>query len=1287
MKKVLLAFLLAFVVLSNAVLALSNPAAVYCKELGYEYKIEKGGLGESGTCILPDKNCEEWNFLSGKCGKEYSYCAKHGYETKTVERGEAICVLNEYSLDKKSFAVKESRVGELIELERGYEKEQRNGVKLEPNENPLVLGESYNASDFSYWDWRDPPNGTIYNENNYSFFDQNHGWVTSVKNQGGCGSCWAFSSVGAVEAKYEINENESRLNPDLSEEYLVSGSHEDPYEWLYQDCCGGYMEVALNYTKYEGISDESCFPYVDASSCSCDSPHACSGTCTYNTGSNCSDAYVTDRCSGYAERLWTIGGANYSIWWENFTIEELKQWIIDRGPLSIAIHMESSTDSEGFIDCGAGGQSTHAVVLIGYNETGDNHTSYWILKNSWGTGWGQNGYFKIRFDDNCNVGDEVHYVNVTNPPEFKPLVQLNSPADNNETHYQKVEFNFTVYNKVAASTCDLMINNDIKNTTTANNGTPTIMSYTLDDDNYNWKINCWENNLGVVNSSETRNLSVSAVLDIRIDNPQNTSYNYLPISLNVTTDETAEWCGWNLNGTDPNTTMSGFGTTWYDTIDSSAQGTQHLYVYCNNTEGVMSSNTSVYFTYDSTPPDPSGETTSPSSPATYSSQSYQFNVTYLDAVSGVSVVWIEENLTGPLNNHSVSTHDGDEYYYDVPSLGVGTYAYRWFANDTVGNENSTSQQTYIVNKAPLQGSISGSGVTYPTPVNVTVSEPNSGDSNVNYTLWRNNTPVSSSIGSAPSGDTSQLAVGAYHYILNSSGGTNYTANSSISTLDITVNIGSTSIKLYLNGTEWTSDQIFNYPHPTKTNATVNVSSLQAQVNLSLNGTPVSNPYETSHDLGAYNYTGFFAGNENYTGSSVTRFLTIVDNETPNISNSTFIPSVVKPNSNLTIITKIEDDYGIGYAYVAGYNTSWNEIYGPQNLSGSGINWFINFNMSDKPQGTYYFNLTAFDISGNNKTAWIGNVTINQTAGSNQTFFNNSVFTINNQTIVNTTMNLTLQIKTLQEIVNGSLGIAYYYNNPAEPNPEFTPIGKYFEIGTSTDMIESLDWCVLKTYYTQEEITQSGTDENSLGLYYFNETSGNWSLEAGGVNDSENYVWGNTTHLSVFGIFGQTTTTSSTTSSSSTSSTTTSSSSTSTTTTTTTTVRSRSGGGGSTTTTTTVPTTTSESTTTTTTETTTSILPTGKIIDTPQIEKENPPNLIFPVILLILFVSIIFVIVIAVSNFAGKKRTYVPPVLEKWITENLKKGYKPKQLKKSLLESGWNPDYVNRFLAKKRKLKT
>ena len=69
-------------------LGMANPAATYCKELGYQYRTAQTNKGEQGICVFPDGGeCEEWTFLAGKCGKERSYCAKQGLDLVTKNDG------------------------------------------------------------------------------------------------------------------------------------------------------------------------------------------------------------------------------------------------------------------------------------------------------------------------------------------------------------------------------------------------------------------------------------------------------------------------------------------------------------------------------------------------------------------------------------------------------------------------------------------------------------------------------------------------------------------------------------------------------------------------------------------------------------------------------------------------------------------------------------------------------------------------------------------------------------------------------------------------------------------------------------------------------------------------------------------------------------------------------------------------------------------------------------------------------------------------------------------------
>jgi len=92
-------------------------------------------------------------------------------------------------------------------------------------------------------------------------------WLTPVKDQGMCGSCWAFSTVGVAESALEIAANDPGLTPDLSEQYMVADCS---VVGDYQNCCGGYTSHALQFIRDQGIPDEACMTYVDGDGCSCD---------------------------------------------------------------------------------------------------------------------------------------------------------------------------------------------------------------------------------------------------------------------------------------------------------------------------------------------------------------------------------------------------------------------------------------------------------------------------------------------------------------------------------------------------------------------------------------------------------------------------------------------------------------------------------------------------------------------------------------------------------------------------------------------------------------------------------------------------------------------------------------------------------------------------------------------------------------------------------------------------------------------------------------------------------
>lgn len=194
--------------------------------------------------------------------------------------------------------------------------------------------------------------------------------VTSVKNQGQCGSCWAFSTTGAVEGLMAILHDNIT---DLSEQQLVDcatgvayGSH---------GCNGGQMEGGFKYIKTNGQCLNSDYAYTSGTTTKSGSCKACDSVMHI---SGCADVKPNDQSS--------------------------LKLAVSRQPVSVAIEADTKIFqfySSGVItseSCGT--KLDHGVLIVGYGT--ENNIPYWLVKNSWDTTWGDNGYVKIQRSDSVD---------------------------------------------------------------------------------------------------------------------------------------------------------------------------------------------------------------------------------------------------------------------------------------------------------------------------------------------------------------------------------------------------------------------------------------------------------------------------------------------------------------------------------------------------------------------------------------------------------------------------------------------------------------------------------------------------------------------------------------------------------------------------------------------------------------------------------------------------------------------------------------------------------------------
>jgi len=209
----------------------------------------------------------------------------------------------------------------------------------------------------SSWDWRD------------------HKAINDVKNQGQCGSCWAFSAAGALESAGKIAGG--RLYS-LSEQQLVDCDHHS------HGCQGGSMEGAFQYTETAPLMAEHDYPYT-----------AKNGNCKYVKSKG------EGKCSGYHSVTRNSASALIAA--------------IEKSPVSIAIEADKRVFQlykSGVLSGSACGTNLdHGVIAIGFGTTGGER--YAIVRNSWGGSWGNKGYVWIATDNNtCGILADPSYPTV-----------------------------------------------------------------------------------------------------------------------------------------------------------------------------------------------------------------------------------------------------------------------------------------------------------------------------------------------------------------------------------------------------------------------------------------------------------------------------------------------------------------------------------------------------------------------------------------------------------------------------------------------------------------------------------------------------------------------------------------------------------------------------------------------------------------------------------------------------------------------------------------------------------
>jgi len=203
------------------------------------------------------------------------------------------------------------------------------------------------------------------------------GAVTKVKNQGQCGSCWSFSTTGAMEGAHFIKTGNL---VSISEQNLVDCS------WLNHGCNGGMMDLAFKYAESYPLETEAEYPYTAKTglfACKYDKSKGVVKVNTYNDVPKSSSAAL--------------------------------KAALNNGPVSVAIQADQDVFHKytgGIITAGCGTSLDHGVLAVGYATDAATNTEYYIVKNSWTASWGEKGYVRIAVQDGagqCGIQMSASY--------------------------------------------------------------------------------------------------------------------------------------------------------------------------------------------------------------------------------------------------------------------------------------------------------------------------------------------------------------------------------------------------------------------------------------------------------------------------------------------------------------------------------------------------------------------------------------------------------------------------------------------------------------------------------------------------------------------------------------------------------------------------------------------------------------------------------------------------------------------------------------------------------------
>jgi C1A family cysteine protease len=199
-------------------------------------------------------------------------------------------------------------------------------------------------------------------------------YTTPVKDQGYCGSCWAFSAVEQVESDYMRLTGSEQI---LSAQQVTSCT---PY-FIAGGCNGGNTESAFSYME-AGVETDANYPYTSGKA-------GVTGSCTAS-----SSKFVV-KATGYTTVSSSASGES-----------KMASYVQATGPLSVCVDAETWSSYTGGIMSKCGTSVDHCVQAVGIDTAG----GYWKVRNSWGTSWGESGFIRLSYGSNtCAIASDANY--------------------------------------------------------------------------------------------------------------------------------------------------------------------------------------------------------------------------------------------------------------------------------------------------------------------------------------------------------------------------------------------------------------------------------------------------------------------------------------------------------------------------------------------------------------------------------------------------------------------------------------------------------------------------------------------------------------------------------------------------------------------------------------------------------------------------------------------------------------------------------------------------------------